>query len=117
MREERDVDVLEEPGANEVGLCAEHLFRHARPQLQRAGQPLALHDLLHRKSRSAVERYTRIVSLSVAWRARNDRVAESHSRLVRGLGNAVDVRPDRDARFPRTPGGKTRRWDAGVLTR
>ena len=50
VREERDVDVLEEPVADEVRLGADQLFGDARPDPDRARQLLALHDLLHARS-------------------------------------------------------------------
>ena len=56
VREQRDVDVLEEPGADEVRLGADQLLGGARPDADRAGQLLALHDLLHRERRGDVER-------------------------------------------------------------
>ena len=56
VREERDVDVLEQSGAHEVRLGADQLFGRAGPDADRAGQLLALHDLLHRERRGDVHR-------------------------------------------------------------
>ena len=47
VREERDVNVLEYAGADEVRLGADQLLGDAGPHTQRAGEMLALHDLLH----------------------------------------------------------------------
>src|SRR6185436_2344895 len=66
VREERDVDVAEHAGANEIGFGADELFGDARPDLQRARQVLALHDLLHREDRRDVERDAGVVPFAVA---------------------------------------------------
>src|SRR4029453_12164264 len=43
--EEHGVDVLEHAGAHEVGLGAEELLGDARPEHERAGKLLALHEV------------------------------------------------------------------------
>jgi hypothetical protein len=49
VREEADIDVLEDTGAHEIRFAAAELLRHSRPELQRSRQMLPLHDLLHRQ--------------------------------------------------------------------
>ena len=101
--EERDVDVLEEAGADEVRLRADQLFGGPRPDPDRARQLLPLHDLLHRDRRGDVDRLAGVVAFAVSRRAFNHRGVVGDARLLRRLRNAVDVRAKRDHRLPRSP--------------
>src|SRR5207244_4124350 len=69
VREKIDIDVAEHAGADEIHLRADQLLGDARPQLQRAGQMLALHDLLHRERGSDVQRNAGVVPFAVTRRA------------------------------------------------
>ena len=112
VREEDDVHVLEDARAHEVGLGPEQLLRHARPELERAGEVLALHDLLDRDRGGDVQRHAGVVPFAVTGRALDHRIVIRDARLLRGLGNAVDVGPERDHRLARSPGRHPRRRDA-----
>ena len=114
VREERDVDVAEHPRADEIRLGADELLRDTRPQLQRAGQVLALHDLLHGERRRDVQRHTRVVPFAVPGRALDDRIVIRHARLLRRLRDVVDVRADRDHRLARSPRREPGGRDTGV---
>ena len=113
VREERDVDILEEPVAHEVRLGADQLFRGARPDADRAGQLLALHDLLHRDRRRDVHGLAGVVAFAVARRAFDHRRVVGDARLLRRLRDAVDVGAQRDHRLARSPRRHERRRNAG----
>src|SRR5262249_57008286 len=74
VREDADVDVLEEAGPNVIGLRAEQLLGDAGPELERPLQMLLLHDLLDRQRGRNLERHAGIVSFAVARRALDDRL-------------------------------------------
>ena len=111
VREDADVDVLEETGADVIRLRAEQLFGHARPQLQRALQVLLLHDLLDRERGRDLKRHAGVVSFAVARRAFDDRLVPRHTGLLRRLRDVVDVRSERDDRLAGAPRGRPRRRD------
>src|SRR5215210_9596685 len=69
MRKQRNVDVLEQSGANEIRLGADQLLCRTRPDPDSAGKLLALHDLLHGKRRRDVQRHAGVVAFAVSWRA------------------------------------------------
>ncbi len=93
---EHGVDVLEQAGAHVVRLRAQLLLGDARPDHDRAGKLLALHDALDRDRRKDVERRAGVVPLAVPRRAVDDLIAIGDARLLRRLRNAVDVRAERD---------------------
>ena len=113
MAEDRDVDVLEIAVADQPGFRSDELLGDARPDLDRAGQALALHDFLDREHRRDVHRLTGVVALAVARRALDDRIVVRDAGLLRGLRNPVDVGPDRDDRLPAAPRRHPRRRNAG----
>ena len=113
VREDDDVGVFEVPVANVVRLGREQLFGHARPQLDGAGDLLALHDLLQHDRRRDVQRHARVVSFAVARSAFEERIVIGHARLLRSRRDAVDIGSERDDRFARSPRRHPRRRDAG----
>ena len=113
VREERDVDILEESAADEVGLGADQFLRGARPDPNRARQLLALHDLLHGDRRRDVHRLPGVVALAVAGRAFDHRRVVGDARLLRRLRDAVDVGAQRDHRLARAPRRHERGRDTG----
>ena len=96
VREEHGVHVLEDALANVVRLASELLLGDAGPDVNRARDLLALHDLLDRDRRGDVHRLTGVVSLSMSRRADDHRVLVSHTGLVARLRYVVDVRAQRD---------------------
>ena len=94
---------LNKPGAHEVRLGADELLGRARPDPDRAGELLALHDLLHRDRRGDVERLPGVVPFAVARRAFDHRIVIGDAGLLRRLRNAVDVRAEREHRLARAP--------------
>ena len=112
MREERDVDVLEQAGAHEVRLRADQFFSSAGPNADRTGELLPLHDLLHRDRRGDVDRLAGVVTLAVARRSFNQRRVIRDARLLRCLRDAVDVGAKRDHRLARSPRRHECRRDA-----
>ncbi len=113
VREERDVDVLEEARAHEVGLGADELFGGARPDPNRARQLLALHDLLHGDRRRDVHRLAGVVPFTMAGRALDHRGVIRDAWLLRRLRDAVDVGAQGDHGFARAPRRHERGRDAG----
>src|SRR5712691_5911505 len=85
MGEEHGVDVLEHAGAHEEGLAADELLGNARPDHERAGKLLALHEVLDRERRDDVDRLSGIVALAVSWSPFYERLAIGDARLLRGL--------------------------------
>ena len=69
VREDRDVDVLEQAGAHVVRLGADQLLGDARPQHQRALEVLLLHHFLDGERRGDLQRHAAVVPLAVARRA------------------------------------------------
>ena len=110
--EERDVDVLEQPVAHIPGFRAHQFLGDAWPEAQRARQLLALHQLLHRDGSRDVERDAGVVAFAVPWGTVDQRVAIGDARLLRALGDAVDVRAEGDHRLAAAPFGDPRRGDA-----
>ena len=113
VREERDVDVLEEALAHEVRLGPDQLLGRARPDADRARQLLALHDLLHRDRGGDVHRLPGVVALAVPGRAFDHRRVVGDAGLLRRLRDAVDVGAERDHRLARSPRRHERGRDAG----
>jgi hypothetical protein len=113
VRENRDVDVLEQPGTHEVRLRADELFRNARPQHQRALEALLLHHPLHGERRGDLQRHPGVVPFTVARRARDHRFVIRHAGLLRRLRDVVDVRPEGDDWLPRSPPRSPRGRDSG----
>ena len=110
---EHGVDILEQPGPDEVGLVPELLLGDPRPEHQRARDVLALHDLLHRERGGHDERLPGIVPFAVPRRPLHQRVAIGDARFLRGLRDAVDVGAERDDRCARAPACDPRGRDAG----
>ena len=108
--EEHDVDVLEQSGAHHEGLAGEKLLGHARPEHQRAGKLVALHQVLDRERGDDVDGLAGVVALAMAGRALDQLLAVGNAGLLRCLRDAVDVAAERDdgrARAPaRYPGGR-----------
>ena len=77
---EDDVHVLEHAGAHVIRLGRELFLGDARPEHERAGQLLALHDPLHRDRGDDVERHAGVVALAVAGRAVDDRRRDRRRR-------------------------------------
>ena len=113
VREQRDVDILEEAVPDEVRLGAEELFGGPRPDPDRPGKLLPLHDLLHRDRRGDVDRLSRVVSLAVSRPAFDQRVAVGDAGLLRRLRDAVDVGAERNHRLAGSPARHERGRDAG----
>ena len=113
VREERDVDVLEEAVAHEVGLRADQLFGGPRPDPDGARQLLALHDFLHGDRRRDVDRLPGVVSFAVSGRALDHRRVIGDARLLRRLRDAVDVRAECDDGLARAPRRHERGRNAG----
>ena len=113
MGEEHGVDAVEHAVADQVGLAAEQLLGHARPQHHRAGDLLPLHDLLQRERRDDIHGLAGVVALAMSRRAFDHRLVVCDARLLRRLRNAVDVAAERDhgpARAPvGDPGGRQAR--------
>src|SRR5262249_5653518 len=103
VAEDRDVDVPQHPVADEPRFRADELLGDARPDLDRAGQPLALHDLFHREDRGDVHGLARVVPFAMPRRAFDHRRLVADARLLRRLRDAVDVRADGDDGFPAAP--------------
>src|SRR5215471_6686025 len=66
VAEEHDVYVFEDSRANKIGFAAEVLFRDSRPELDRAWEVLALHNLFHCQSGDDVQRHSGVMTFSVA---------------------------------------------------
>ena len=113
VREERDVDILEEALTHEVRLGADQFLGRTRPDADRARQLLALHDLLHGDGGRDVHRLTGVVALAVPGRAFDHRRVVRHPGFLRRLRDAVDVGAERDHRLPRPPRRHERGRDAG----
>src|SRR5690606_5499475 len=108
VREDRDVHVLEESIANEIGLGCDQLLRDTRPDLDRTGKVVALHELLDRDRGRDDYRLTRVVPLAVTGCAFDQRIMVGDAGLLRGLRDAIDVAAERDHGLPRAPGGDPR---------
>src|SRR6185503_17299773 len=65
VREQGDIDVLEEAFADEIRFRPDELLGGAGPDPDRARQLLALHDLLHREDGGEVDRLAGVVALAV----------------------------------------------------
>src|SRR6185436_3638196 len=100
-------------GPDEVGLRADELLGGAGPDADRAGQLLALHDLLHRERRGDVHRLAGVVAFAVSGRAFDHRLVPRDRRLLRRLRDAVDVRAERDHGLARSPRRHERGGNAG----
>jgi hypothetical protein len=112
MGEEGDVHVLEKALAHEIRLGPDQLLRGARPDADRAGQLLALHQLLHGDGRGDIHRLSRVVTFAVPGRPLDEGCVIRDPRLLRGLRDAVDVGSERQHRLAATPGRHERRRDA-----
>src|SRR5262245_12411696 len=113
MREQNGIDILEHARAYEIRLRADELFRNARPDLDRAGNPVSLHDALQRDSGGDVHGLPGVVTFTVTRRARDQWIVIRDARLLRCLGNSIDVRTERDYGLARAPGGEPRGWNPG----
>ena len=113
VREDADVDVLEDAGAHVVRLGAEQFLGHAGPELQRALQVLLLHDLLDRERGGDLQRHAGVVPFAVAGRTFDDRLVPGDARLLRRLRDVVDVGAERDHRLAAAPRRRPRRRNAG----
>ncbi len=105
MAEQHDVDVLEHPGANVVGLGADQLLGDAGPELDGALQMLALHHFLHRERGDDVQRHAGVVAFAVARRAFDHRIMIGDAGFLRSLRNIVDIGAERDDGLALAPGG------------
>src|SRR3989304_3237009 len=85
-----------------------------RPPAERSGKLIPFHDLLHRECGGDVERHPGVMSLAVAGRTRDQRIVVGDAGFLRGLGNAVDVGPERDHRLSRPPARDERGRNARV---
>ena len=103
VREEDDVHILETACTHQVCLGPEQLFTDARPELDRASDLGSLHQPFDRDRGRDVEGLTRIMTLAVSRRAIDQRLVTSDARFLRSLGDAIDVRAERDHRFTRSP--------------
>ena len=106
---EDGVHVLEDSRAHEIRLGRQQLLGDARPQHQRAGDLLALHDLLGGERGRHDHRLTAVVSLAMPRRAGHELLARDDSRRLVRRRQAVDVGPEGDHRPPRTPRRDPRR--------
>ncbi len=106
VREQHHVHVLEEPVADEPRLRADQLLGDARPEHERPGNVLALHDLLHRERGRHVHGLPRVVAFAVARRALDDRVVLRDAGLLARLRDAVDVRCRARSPACRSPSGR-----------
>src|SRR6185503_435644 len=113
VREQGDVDVLEEAVADVIRLGADEFLGDARPDADGAGNLLALHDLLEHDRGGDVHRLARVVAFAMAGRAFNHRLAVRDARCLRRLRNAVDVRSHRDDRLTVAPRRDEGRRNAG----
>lgn len=111
--EERDVDILEEPRAHEVRLRGDEFFRRPGPHADRAGQLVALHDLLDRDRGGDVERHAGVVPFTVSGSAGNQRIVVGDAGLLGRLRDAVDVGPEREHGLTRSPARHERGGNAG----
>ena len=100
--EKDDVDLLEQPRANEVRLGAQLLLGDAGPEHNRAGQVRLLHDPLHGERGGEIERLAGVVAFAVAGRAIDQGIMVGDAGFLRGLRDAVDVGAERDDRLART---------------
>ena len=110
---EDDVNVLEESRAHVVRLGRQLFLGDARPQHESPGELLALHDALHRDRSDDVERHAGVVPFAVPGSAVDDRSAIRHTRLLRRLRNAVNVRAQRNDRLAGAKARRPCRWNAG----
>ena len=113
VREEDDVDVLENAGAHEVRLGAEQFLGDAGPQFDGAGEVLALHHLLHRHGGHDIQRHARVVAFAMAGGAFDHGRVIGDARLLRRLRDIVDVGAECDHRLSLPPRGDERGGNAG----
>ena len=111
--EEADVHILEQAGADVVGLGGDEFFGDAGPELDGAGEVLALHDLLDGERGDDVERHAGVVAFAVAGRAFDHGLMPADAGLLRGLRDVVDIGAERDDGLAGAPGGDPRGGDAG----
>src|SRR6185369_7633928 len=107
--EQYRVHVLEHSGAHEIHLAGHQLFGHAGPEVNRARNLLALHDLFHRDGRGDVHRHAGVVAFTVSGRRGNDGILVADARLLARLWNVVDVGAQRDDRLAGPPRRRPRR--------
>ena len=104
---------LKKPSRTKCALVPSELFGGPRPDPDRPGKLLPLHDLLHRDRRGDVDRLSRVVSLAVSRPAFDQRVAIGDAGLLRRLRDAVDVGAERNHRLAGSPARHERGRDAG----
>ena len=117
VREQHRVDSVEPAVAHEPGFRGEQLLGDARPNHDRAGQALALHDLLHGERGDDVHGLAGVVTFAVARCAVDHRLPIADARQLRRFRNAVDVGAERDdglAAAPRRPPRRRHARDAGL---
>ena len=113
VREERDVDVLEEPGADEVRLRADELLGH--PGQIRIVPGSFSRSMIFFTASAAVmlSGLAGVVPFAVTGRAFDHRIVVGDARLLRRLRDAVDVGAERDHRLARSPRRHQRGRNAG----
>src|SRR5215472_17117466 len=74
VAKQHHIDILKDSRADIISLRAQKLFRHARPELDRAREMLAFHHLLDCNCGDDVERHAGIVAFTVPWSAFNHRI-------------------------------------------
>ena len=116
VREQHNVHILEQAGANVICLGADQLFGYARPQSNSALQMLAFHHFFDCQRCGNVQWHTGVVAFAMSRRAFNQRVVIAHTGLLRRLRNAVDIGAERDHRLARSPTRHPSRRYAGDAT-
>src|SRR5260370_19601273 len=113
MGKQADIDVLEHAVAYVVRLGADKFLGHSRPQPERAGEMLALHQLLHGDGRDDVEGHPGIMAFAVFRRRFNHRLVPTDTGLLRRLRDVVDIAAEGDYGLAGSPTGYPRGGDAG----
>ena len=113
MGEQADVHILEHAGADEVGLGGDELFGDAGPELDGAGEVLALHDLLDGEGGDDIERHAGVVAFAMAGRAFDHGLVPADAGLLGCLRNVVDIGAEGDDGLAGAPGGDPGGGDAG----
>ncbi len=115
MTEQADVHIVEQSAPHVVRLGAHQLLGDAGPDLEGAGDVIALHESFGREGRGDVHRHPAVVPFPMTGRAGNQGVAAGDAGFLGGLGDAVDVGADGDHRLAGTPGRNPRGRDAEVV--
>src|SRR5271170_190753 len=103
MREQHSINPLEVAVANVISLTPKQLLRHTRPDLNRAGEMILRHHVLHGQRSDDVHGLPGVVPFAMTRSARNNGIVISHPRLLRCLRDTVEVRTKSDHRLPAAP--------------